>query len=81
MYVYSKTCVKRPLSKRPKIDFQGQLSKVLQNALLEHSAILSTFIKLSFVTESNEKCSGTIMGALADDSAKKNPTDFRTETR
>ena len=42
---YSKTCVKRPLSKRPKIGFQDQLSlkcrsKVLQNAPVEHSAIL-----------------------------------------
>ena len=25
MYTYSKTCVKRPLSKRPKIGFQDQL--------------------------------------------------------
>ena len=24
-YIYSKTCVKRPLSKRPKIGFQDQL--------------------------------------------------------
>ena len=52
--VYSKTCVKRPLSKRPKIGFQYQLSlnagheydRMLQ---WEHSAILSTFIKLPFV--------------------------------
>ena len=51
---FSKTCVKRPLSKRPKIDFQDQLSlnagqkycRMLQG---EHSAILSTFIKLPFV--------------------------------
>ena len=51
---YSKTCVKRPLSKGPKIGFQDQLSlnagqkycRMLQG---EHSAILSTFIKLSFV--------------------------------
>ena len=48
---YSKTCVKRPLSKRTKIGFQDQLSlnvgqkycRMLQG---EHSAILSTFIKL-----------------------------------
>ena len=48
---YSKTCVKRPLSKRPKICIQDQLSlnagqkycRMLQG---EHSAILSTFIKL-----------------------------------
>ena len=37
---YSKTCVKWPLSKRPKIDFQDQG---------EYSAILSTFIKLPLV--------------------------------
>ena len=51
---YSKTCVKLPLSKRPKIGFQDQLSlnagqkycRMLQG---EHSAILSTFIKLSFI--------------------------------
>ena len=50
--VYS-ICVKRPLSKRPNIGFQG---KLLLNAgqkyyrmLLEHSAILSTFIELPFV--------------------------------
>ena len=48
---YSKTCVKWPLSKRPKNGFQDRLSlnagqkycKMLQR---EHSAILSTFIKL-----------------------------------
>ena len=52
--LYSKTCVKRPLSKRPKIGFQDQLSlnagqkycRMLQG---EHSAILSTFIRLPFV--------------------------------
>ena len=43
---YSKTCVKRPLSKRPKIGFQDQL---WLNAGWEHSTILSTFIKLPFV--------------------------------
>ena len=51
---YSKTCVKQPLSKRQKIGFQDQLSfdagqkycRMLQG---EHSAILSTFIKLPFV--------------------------------
>ena len=50
---YSKTCVKQPLSKRPKIGFQDQLSlnagqkycRMLQG---EHSAILLTFIKLLF---------------------------------
>ena len=52
--MYSKTCLKRPLSKRPQIVFQGQLSlnagqkycRMLQG---EHSVILSTFIKLPFV--------------------------------
>ena len=51
---YSKICVKRPLSKRPQICFQYQLSlnagqnycRMLQ---WEHSAILSTFIELPFV--------------------------------
>ena len=58
---YSKTCVKWPLSKRPKIGFQDQLSlnagqlnagqkycRMLQG---QHSAILSTFIKLPLVIE------------------------------
>ena len=53
---YSETCVKQPLSKRPKIGFQDQLSlnagqkycRMLQG---EHSAILSTFIRLPFVTK------------------------------
>ena len=48
--------VKRPLSKRPKIGFQDQLSlnpgqkycRMLQG---EHSAILLTFIKLTFVVK------------------------------
>ena len=52
--IYSKTCVRQPLSKRPKIGFQYQISlnagqkywRMLQG---EHSAILSTFIKLPFV--------------------------------
>ena len=51
---YSKTCVKQPLSKRPKISFQDQLPlnagqkncRMLQG---EHSEILSTIIRLSFV--------------------------------
>ena len=54
---YSKTCVKRPLSKRPKIGFRDQLlnnagqkyCRVLQG---EYSAILLTFIKLPFVIKS-----------------------------
>ena len=52
--VYSKTRVKRPFSKRPKIGFQDQLSlntgqKYCRMLLLEHSAILLTFIELPFV--------------------------------
>ena len=51
---YSKTCVKRPLSKRQKISFQDQLSlnagqKYCRMFQREHSAILLTFIKLPFV--------------------------------
>ena len=50
--VYSKTCVKRPLPKRPKFGFQYQLllnegQKYCRMLQVEHSAILSTFIKLS----------------------------------
>ena len=53
VWLYSKICVKRPLSKIQKIGFQDQLSlkagqkccRMLQG---EHSAILSTFIKLPF---------------------------------
>ena len=56
----SKTCVKRPLSKRPKIGFQDQLMinagqkyfrMLLSECSKEHSAILSTFIKLPFVIQ------------------------------
>ena len=51
---YSKTCVKWPLSKRPKIGFQDQLAlnacqKYFRMLQGEHFAILSTFIKLPFV--------------------------------
>ena len=43
--LYSKTCVKWPLSKRPKIGFQDHLSiNAGQKYSLEHSAILSTFM-------------------------------------
>ena len=50
---FSKTCLKGPLKKKTKIDFQDQLSlnadhkhcRMLQG---EHSAILLTFIKLPF---------------------------------
>ena len=51
---YSKTCVKRPLSKRPKIGFQAQLSlnasqKYCRMLHGEHSAILLTFIMLPII--------------------------------
>ena len=51
---YSKTCVKRTLSKRQKTGFQDQLSlnagqKYCRLLRGEHSAILLTFIKLPFV--------------------------------
>ena len=50
---YSRTCLKRPLKKNTKIGFRDRLSlyagpkycRMLQG---EHSAILSTFIKLPF---------------------------------
>ena len=46
-YMYSKTCLKRPLSKRPNFGFQDQLSlnagrKYCRMFQGEHSAILST---------------------------------------
>ena len=54
--IYSKPCVKWPLSKRPKLVFKTsyRLMKVKSIAECskgqgEHSAILSTFIKLPFV--------------------------------
>ena len=55
MLTYSKTCVKRPLSTGTKISFQDQLllnagQKYCRMQPLEYSAILSTFIKLPFVT-------------------------------
>ena len=51
---YSKTCVKLPLSKRPKDGFQDQIllnagQKYCRMLQREHSAIRSTFIELSFV--------------------------------
>ena len=53
-FIYSNTCVNWPLSKRPKIGFQDQLSlnagqKYCRMLQREHSAILSTFIKLPIV--------------------------------
>ena len=52
--ILGKTYVKWPLSKRPKIGFQDQLSlnagqKYCRMLPLEHSAIFSTFIKLPIV--------------------------------
>ena len=57
LLAYSKTCGKWPLSKRPKIGFQDRLSlnagqKYCRMLHGEHSAILSTFIKLPFVIRS-----------------------------
>ena len=51
---YSKTCLKQPLKRRTKIGFQDRLSlnAVLQIAPREHSAILSTCIKLASVFKS-----------------------------
>ena len=53
LQLYSKTCVKRRLSKRPKFGFQDQLSlnagQKYFRMLPLHSAILSTIIKLPFV--------------------------------
>ena len=51
---YSKTCLKQPLKKRSKLGFQDRLSfnagqKYCRMLQWEHSAKLSTFIKLSFV--------------------------------
>ena len=50
MVLYSKSCVKWPLSKRQKIGFQDKLSlNAGQKYCRMLSAILSTFIKLPFV--------------------------------
>ena len=51
--MYRKTCLKRPLKKMTKIGFQYQLllnagQKYCRMLQGEHSAILSTFIKLPF---------------------------------
>ena len=53
---YSKTCPERPLSKRPKLEFQDHLllnagQKYCRMLHGEHSAILSTCIKLPFVVK------------------------------
>ena len=52
LVLYSKTFLKLPLAKRPKIGFQDQISlnagqKNCRMLQWKHSAILSTFIKLS----------------------------------
>ena len=51
---YSKTCVKQPLSKPPQLGFEAQSSlnagqKYCRMLQEEHSAIISTFIRLPFV--------------------------------
>ena len=46
---YSKTCVKQPLSKRPKNGFQDRLSINADQKVLLNAAILWTCIKLPFV--------------------------------
>ena len=51
---YSKTCLKRPLKKKTKIGFQDRLllnagQKYCRMLQGEHSAILSTFIELTFI--------------------------------
>ena len=56
LMVYSKPFVKRPLSKRPNICFQDQVSlnagqKYCRMLPLEHSAIILTFIKLPNVNK------------------------------
>ena len=53
--IYSKACVKLPLSKRPKDGFQDRLLlnaglKYFRMLQREHSAKLSTFIKLPVVS-------------------------------
>ena len=53
-FEYSKTCLKRPIKRRLKIGFQDRFSlnagqKYCRMLQEEHSAIPSTFIKLSFV--------------------------------
>ena len=54
VWIYSKTCLKGSLKKKTKIGFQDRLSlnagqKYCRMLQEEHSAILSTFIKLPFV--------------------------------
>ena len=52
--MYSRTCHKRPLKKKTKIGFEDRIllnagQKFCRMLQREHSAILSTFIKLPFV--------------------------------
>ena len=54
--IYGKTCVKWPFSKIAKIGFQDLLSRTAGQKYCrmlqgEHSAVLSTFIKLPFVVK------------------------------
>ena len=53
IYIYSKNCVKRLLSKRPKIDFKTnyRLMQVKSNAECSNSALILTFIKLLLVVK------------------------------
>ena len=77
--MYSKTCAKRPLSKRPQTGFQDQLflnacQKYYRMLQGEHSAILSTFIKLPFVILVLSILSGRFTQVLYGDKPVKNDT-------
>ena len=53
---YSKSCLKQPLSKRPKIGFQDQLSlnagqKYCRMLPLDHSSVPLTTMKIQFVIQ------------------------------
>ena len=47
--IYSKTCVKRSLLKRPKMVFKTDYRLMQVNIIAEYSAIVLTFIKLPVV--------------------------------
>ena len=47
--IYSKTCVKQPLSKRPKMVFKTSYRLMQVNSIGEYSALLLIFIKLLLV--------------------------------
>ena len=54
LLAYRKTCVKRPLSRRPKMVFKNtyrlmQVKYIAECSNGEHSALVLTFIKLPFV--------------------------------